>query len=262
MTAFRLSLVCLAIPFAAACANDKPEERPLTPVFRRPTQAVLLEEGNLLAIANQRSGTVTLMETASGKVLSETQVGTQLTAITTLPHREVDAKEQTSLALTDFAQHQLIFATLAGRQLKVTNRIPVARYPVAVDAASDGAVVVASRWSRRLTFVSPDEMTAKPRVLDLPFAPGSLAFADDSSLIVAEAFGGRIGVIPHGEARLDVHELPVHNVRDLAVRDGRLWFSHQLLRDTARTEEEHIHWGVLIENFVSSLALELSLIHI
>ena len=256
MTALRLSLVCLAIPLAAACANDKPEERPSTPAFRRPTQAVLLEEGNLLAIANQRSGTVTLMETASGKVLSETQVGIQLTAITTLSRREADANGKMRLALTDFAEHQLIFATLAGRQLKVTNRIPVARYPVAVDAASDGAVVVASRWSRRLTFVSPDEKPTKPRVLDLPFAPGSLAFADDDSLIIAEAFGGRIGVMPHGESRLQMHELPVHNVRDLAVKDGRLWFSHQLLRDTARTEEEHIHWGVLIENIVSSLPLE------
>lgn len=258
VTAFRLFLICLAIPLAAACANDKPAPAsPLKTAFRRPAQAVLLDEGKLLAIANQRSGSVTLMETASGKVLSETQVGMKLTAITALPRLTADANQETRLALTDFTGHELIFALLTGHELKVTRRVSVARYPVGVAESPDGeTAVVASRWSRRLTLVPADDETTKPRVLDLPFAPGSLAFGDAGSLIVSEAFGGRIGVLPHGKFRLQVHELPVHNVRDLAVRDGRLWFSHQLLRDTARTEEEHIHWGVLIENFVSSLPLE------
>ena len=262
MVFFRLSLICLAIPLAAVCANDRTElPSPSTPAFRRPSQAVLAQNGKMLAIANQRSGSVTLMEVASGTVLSETQIGKQLTAIAVLPRRKADKGGETRLALTDFSEHELILATLAGHTLNVTCRIPVARYPVDIALSTDReTAVVASRWSRRVTFVSLDEETAKPRVLDIPFAPGNLAFGNDGLLIVTEAFGGQIGVLPRGESRLQVHELPVHNIRDLAVRDGRLWFSHQLLRDTARTEEEHIHWGVLIENFVSSLPLT-SLIH-
>lgn len=260
LTVFRLSLIWLALSFGAACASDKSDvdgSSKSRPVFRRPAQAVLLDEGNVLAVANRRSGSVTLMETGSGEVLSEMEVGTELTSITALPRRPSDEHSETRLVLTDFAAHELIFASLIDRQLKVTARVPVARYPIAIEVApSSSSCAVASLWSRRLTFVSADDVTAKPRVIDLPFAPGCLAFAEDGSLIVSEAFGGRIGILPAGEFPLRVHELPVHNMRDLAIRDGRLWFSHQLLRDTARTEEEHIHWGVLIENFVSSVPLK------
>lgn len=196
------------------------------------------------------------METSTGEILSESKLGEELTSIAALPR--VSHEEAVTVAVTDYSRHQLIFATIENGNVGQLDRVSVPRYPVAVTVSPDGSrCAVASRWSRRLAFITLQDRHATPTVVDLPFAPHCLAFSRDGSLLVGEAFGGQLGLLPAGQVSLRIHQTPFHNIRDFAVRDGRLWFSHQLLRDTARTEKEHIHWGVLLENFVSSVPIDL-----
>lgn len=251
-----LSLLVAAATFAEDSVQGE-RALHLEPAFRRPSSAVLLNEGTLLAIANRRSGSVTLVDAITGAIQSETKIGQEISDLAALPR-------SSKLALTDFARHELIFVDVDESSLKVdesslktVRRIPVARYPVTVEAAPDGTVcAVASLWSRRISLVTLDGRKVEPLVIDLPFAPLCLAFAGDGTLIISEAFGGRIASLQAGESTPHIYELPVHNIRDLAIRDDRVWLTHQFLRETARTESEHIHWGVLLENLVSSIDLE------
>jgi DNA-binding beta-propeller fold protein YncE len=220
----------------------------------------------LLAVANRRSGSITILDAGSGTIRSETIIGDRISDIAALPG-------SAEILVTDFAAHELILASVRGSSIKALQRLPVARYPVSVAVSPDGeSFAVVSLWSRRISlgqipneFVESKEASAAgqngeasfdAKTIDLPFAPRCVVFAKDGSLVISEAFGGRLAIIKPGTVELLVHELPVHNIRDLAIRDDRVWFSHQLLRETARTEAEHIHWGVLLENFVSSLKLD------
>jgi DNA-binding beta-propeller fold protein YncE len=243
---------------------DASEPPALESRFRRPSSIALSNDGKLLAVANRNSGSITLLDADSGAIQSETKIGMELSDIAALP-------DPSQFLVTDFANHELILLSVEDSLLTVTRRIPVARFPAAIEVSPDGnSIAVASFWSRRLSvgkLSSGKEATSKaasetgnlkpasfaPKVVDLPFVPGCLAFENDGSIIISEAFGGRIAVFEIGSSVLRTHEMPVHNIRDLVIREGRVWFSHQLLRETARTEAEHIHWGVLLENFVSSL---------
>ena len=253
---------------AAVFASGPAEAFPISPrpglqqvtARRHPAAALLLQDGRHLAIANRCSGSLILLDSDSGAVQSETPLGGALSAIAIWPDSD-------RLAITDYARHELILATVRDGTLRVTQRLPVARYPVAVAISRAGtSVAVASLWSRRLTVFdfSDSQATGKPDApqapqqvtLNLPFAPHAVLFTDTGTLITSEAFGGRIGIHTTGTRTVQTCQFHVHNIRDLEVHDGRLWFSHQLLRDTARTEEEHIHWGILLENFVSSIPLQ------
>ena len=86
--------------------------------------------------------------------------------------------------------------------MRVLDRLKVSPDPVRLAVLGDGAsCAVASRWSRRLTFVSiakgpMGKATAIAAIasLDLPFCPRELATSGDGSkLVVADAFGGRSG---------------------------------------------------------------------
>ena len=253
----------------AFAQNEPSTSRGQPPVlktdFRGPCSVVLLSEGKLLAVANRRSGSVTILDAVSGAIQCETVIGDKLSDIHAVP-------DTTKIVVTDFAAHELIFASVGESSIRVVRRLPVARYPVSVAVSPDGETfAVASLWSRRLSLgqipkanINSTEASSAAQnstasfdveTIDLPFAPRCVVFAKDGTLVISEAFGGRLGILTPGSVELLVHELPVHNIRDLAVRDDRIWFSHQLLRETARTEAEHIHWGVLLENFVSSLKL-------
>lgn len=253
--------------FAQVESAIRPDEgQSLKTVFRRPSSAAILSDGQLLVVANRRSGSVTILDATSGAIRSETRIGVELSDVSALPH-------STEIVLTDFAAHKLILALVQDSSIRIVRRIPVARYPVAVAVSPDGEkFAVASLWSRRLSVgrfaseeTNSDEVIATSKhdasliaakTIDLPFAPHCVKFTSDGSLVICEAFGGRIGFLGTGESELRIHEFPVHNIRELAVRGDRVWFSHQLLRETARTEAEHIHWGVLLENFVSSLTVD------
>ena len=69
------------------------------------------------------------------------------------------------------------------------------------------------------------------KTLDLPFPPRKqLLIRNDSKLIVADAFGGRLAVVEVASGKVEsVRALPAHNIRGLAQSpDGmKLFLAHQ-----------------------------------
>ncbi len=220
---------------------------------RRPVDIVVSPTGGQVLVANRRSGSVSVIDRRSHRVLSETSIGKRLSALSRVPGRDW-------VLATDEAGGELI-GIGCGERLEVAWRVPVAGYPVAVAAAADGRrAVVASLWSRRLTLVDwPDDGVARRvRTLDLPFAPGRLIELPDGRWLVAATFGGRLALC---DSRLEkppvLRNLLGHNIGRMTITGDRrhVLIPHQLLDAKAETTRGGIHWGGVMLNVIRTIPI-------
>lgn len=253
------TLVARSPQASESSASQAPQYRSQ---FRRPVALVLLESDSILLAANRRSGSISVVDTASNKIAAEHAVGGMLSDLAVVPGGRF-------LVATDEAQHQLIVLHRSGRELKVLGRLDVPAYPVTVTVSDDGRrCFVASLWSRRLTVVDLIQGAHKAASLDARIARTlSLAFAPRMQLwipaarrlAVADSFGEKFAVIdPEQDQPESVRLLPAHNVRGLLLGpDGKtLLVSHQILNHLARTNNTDVHWGILMTNILRILSLD------
>jgi len=275
-TSLRCATLLLAAVFSGElhCRSQfAVAELRLVPQHRRPGAAALSNDGAVLYVANQRSGTFSVIDTTSLAVI-EQSLGQQLSDIVTVP--KVAAAQ---FLVTDFGGHQLIvleaatsdsssaaeFLQPGGKAVGLTSvgpsqRIDVAQYPVSVSVSDDGLrACVASLWSRRVTLLERSIDTShgqwrKTSEIDLQFAPRETVFVDHEHVVVVDSFGGRLVVVNSGSKRIVAeHVLPIHNVRDLVAADGSLFLTHQRLNPLVPADHDNIHWGVLMQNEVAAI---------
>jgi YVTN family beta-propeller protein len=250
----RLLFVLTPVLGLIALGRVARSEEALRPQLRRPAALAESSDGKWLYVANRRSGSVSAIDVAGRKAVAEFNVGGTLADLTAV---------EDHLLAVDESRHALILLHVDGAAIATAARLKVSPFPVEAIVSRDGRrAYVSSLWSRRLTEVSiaPDEQTlTATRMLDLPFAPRRLLLtADESHLLVADAFGGKLGIVdPAGLQLLGVREIPAHNIRGLSVtRDGRmLAIAHQMLNDLAHTVRNDIHWGMLLSNDLRWLPL-------
>ncbi|HEV3255408.1 MAG TPA: cytochrome c peroxidase [Gemmataceae bacterium] len=247
-----LGSLALLIPGRASTRSDAP------PQLRRPVALALADGGKLLFVANQRSGTVSVIDTAGLRTVAELEVGHRLSDLAVLPGKK-------ALLAVDEAADELILLSRHRHTLRVVHRVPVSPGPVSLQLADEGRqCFVASLWARRLSVVQlgrPGRANEPaPRVhktITLPFAPRRQLLAPDGArLIVADAFGGRLALVDIGRGSVDsVRRLPAHNIRGLAwSADGKdLLVSHQVLNGLAETTLDDVHWGNVMTNTVRVL---------
>ncbi|MCO6454251.1 MAG: c-type cytochrome [Pirellulaceae bacterium] len=224
--------------------------------LRYPVAMELLAQDTLLVTANQRGGSLSLVDLRRREVRDELPLGGRPSDL---------AVAGSWLLVTDEQAHELVLLQLEDTLPVVRQRLPVSPYPVEVVVGPDGSTCyVASLWSRQLTRVRlPEEMGQQARVdgvLDLPFAPRKmLPLADTSQLLVADSFGGRLGLVELDLWRLErVRDFPAHNIRGLArSANGRMLIvTHQMLNSLAHTVRNDVHWGLLMSNDLRWLKLE------
>jgi YVTN family beta-propeller protein len=245
-----------------ASANGLPDEAP-RPSLRRPLALATADGGKWLFVANRQSGSVSVIDTSSLRVVAEVPVGKKLSDLTVTP-------DGGHLLVTDEGAGELVVLRRRDARLQTPLRVKVGAGPVSSQVSADGSYCsVVSLWPRRVTIVGlprpegdrqdpPEELHVR-KSLTLAFPPRlQLLLRDPAKLIVADSFGGRLAVIDptRGEVESD-RLLPAHNIRGLAPSaDGtRLLVSHQLLRSLGTTSRDDIHWG----NFLTNCLRELSL---
>src|SRR5687768_2031996 len=100
-------------------------------MLRRPVALQFSGDGKTLYVANQQSGTISVIDVNEKKVISEVAAGKKLSSLAILPQRNL-------LLATDEAAHEVILLKLEpANQLKIIQRLPVSPYPVSVIAAAD-----------------------------------------------------------------------------------------------------------------------------
>jgi YVTN family beta-propeller protein len=253
-----LLITLLLGPRDSVCGGE-PTPGPVSPRTRHPVALAIGDGGKTLLVANHRSGSLSVIDTRARKVVAEYDVGRGLADLVNLPGGRylIAADQAASEALLIDGNH---------RKLQVVDRIKVSADPVGLVVSPDGSFcVVASLWSRRLTFLgltSRAPANSRPALsdigsLDLPFCPRALAFAPDGSrLIAADAFGGRLAVVDCKRQSIDsVRTLPAHNIRGLAFAPNgqTLVVTHQVLNRLAQSSYDDVHWGLLIRNHLRVL---------
>jgi cytochrome c peroxidase/DNA-binding beta-propeller fold protein YncE len=248
------SLVCVVLA-------DHREPAPASPAIRlrHPVAAAFLDDGRTLCVANQRSGTLSLVDVRREQTREEVAVGEHLADLAVLPDRK-------HVLVVDEARHELVALAFDGVRLSVRARLPVAAYPVSVVVQADGkCATVASLWSRRLQIVDLTTLTSASQSLRiahtilLPFAPRrQCVLPNRSQIVVADGFGGHLALVDTADGRLlTVHEMHGHNLHGLAVSaDGKeLLIAHQILDQQVPITEEKIWRGILMTNIVSAIPL-------
>jgi YVTN family beta-propeller protein len=227
---------------------------PLARRVRQPVALAVVDGGRTVLAANRRSGSVSVIDTAARRVVAESDVGRGLSDLAVLPGGR-------GLLAVDQVASELLRLDYRDRSLHVVERIKVGPDPVRLAVATDGsACIVASSWSRRLTFVDlarapatvGHPVSAVVGGLDLPFSPRELAFVGQGTkLVVADAVGERLAVVDVKRRAVEsLRSLPAHNIRGLALApDGRtLVIAHQVLNRLAQASFDDVHWGLLIRN--------------
>lgn len=223
--------------------------------LRYPVAAVRLDE-RTIAAANERSGTVSLVDLSRREVVAELAVGRSLSALATSLDGQVfvtDSAASEAIAL----QHQ------GTRQFKVRARLQVAGDPRSIVVSRDGKTAyVSTRWSRTLHIVAVgenDELTSQA-TLPLPFPGGKITLLPDGKhLIVADAFGGRLAVVDVASKKVvSNRNLGGHNIADLVWDEAhdRLLVAHQILASSLPVTLDNIQWGALMKNVVRIIPRE------
>ena len=99
----------MAVLFLAAWAALAGAHTPETPPARsrRPLAAALLADGQTLCVANQRSGTLSLVDLRQGRPVDEVAVGQRLAGLAVLPDRK-------HVLVIDEQRHELLVLFLDG----------------------------------------------------------------------------------------------------------------------------------------------------
>lgn len=261
---------CLLSAFASAA---EPLERPTHAHahLRRPVAAGLLEGGRLIATANQRSGSVSLIDLKAGKAVAELPVGKSLSSLAVLPGGK-------HILVTDEERHELIALSCQGNKLAVEARLTTTPYPARVAVSADGRrATVAGLWSRKLQVIdvtSLESPSGPPRLavlhsVRLPFNPRlQLMLPDSTRVLVADAFGGGLAVVDYESGKLVVvHDSfirdpkgsapKMHNLRGLALSANgkQLLVAHQILDQKQPVTELAISQNVLMRNVVRRIPL-------
>ena len=241
----------------ASGADDGPKAKAVR--SRQPVALAASPDGDRLFVANRRSGSLSVIDAKRGEVAFEQDVAGGLADLAPLP----DGR----LLAVDPEGDALLVLKVGERSVEVEAKLPVARDPASVLVAPDGSsCVVASTASHRLSVINLNTdpksgiVPKLARTIRLPFAPRLMAWAEPgSSLVAADAYGGRIAVVdPARDAPDSVRSIPAHNIRGLArTPDGRsMVVAHQSSNRLARTSFEDVHWGSLLGNHLRVFQLD------
>jgi cytochrome c peroxidase len=231
--------------------------------LRYPVALAFADKGKLLLAANERSGSISIVELPAHHVVAERPVGKRLSDLVAVGGAGADEL----FLCTDSAADELHLLSRRGTDLKPIDSLHLSVFPASVRVDKEGRhCFVASLWSRRLTVV--DLVPAEKghvhlkiaKVITLPFAPRLQTLSPDGkTLIVSGAFGGELAVIRPSTSKLEfVKTIPGQNIRGIAwSHDGqRLFVAHQTLNRLAYTSREDLHWGSVVSNVLRSLDRE------
>ncbi len=253
----RFVLVCFIIAIAGQIghADDTVDEgRNL----RGPIAIEFLGENQIACTANQKSGSLSLIDVENRRVIFEETIGGTLEDL-------AFCVAQRMVLVVDSSNHQLISLAFRGDRLNVWEKLSVEKGPVRVVVSADGSqAFVSCLWSRKIMQLKIEPVGGKVRLgrlrdIDLPFAPRELLLLPGGSkLVVGDAFGGCLAVINTRSGGIDsVRNIPGHNLRGMVLSpdEDRLIVSQQVLNPLAPTTRDNIIWSVLMTNCLRSILL-------
>ncbi len=227
-------------------------ENELSQQFRRPVAMTSIGP-SLVATANRRSGSVSVVDIERGVIVNELTVGGELS--------DICAADSETLLAIDRQQHALIVLKRKADTWREASRTPVAHTPVSIELSANGQLCsISSLWARQLSIVClKQDAPVVARTVDLTFAPREQVFLDHRRLLVADAFGGKVAVIDcqTGSVLRERELIATHNISGLArLAENTVVATHQMLNPAQATTGDNVHWGDVMSNTIRRIDVE------
>ncbi|MFO0907317.1 MAG: cytochrome c peroxidase [Isosphaeraceae bacterium] len=215
-----------------------------------PSALAVSPDGQRVYLANERSGSISVVEPEHDRVAAEAAVGQSLVDLAWLPNGR-------HLVAVDRGAGQVRLVDTKPEAPTVVGSLPVAADPVGITALTgeNDRVAIASMRSQTITILEASR-SDPPRLrsvatVALPFPPRRVAWLKGPArLVAADAYGGMLALIDPERGIVMTRTIPGHNLRGLAASpDGRwLVVAHQVLERTAATTFDNVHFGALMRN--------------
>ena len=254
-------LFALLAGLAAGTAARAEERMEFAPGVSHRQPVALCSLDDLLIVGNQRSGSLSIIDSRRGLLVGEYSVAERIGDMLPL------GNQPSALLVLDIGRGQLLRVDCAelasGRAdaqiARSTLLRDLPRSPMQLAAGNDHRWGLSSRWGRcvyLLTLDDQDAMVQEQLQVKLPFSPGELVFVDDKRLLVADAFGGQLAIVDAVSGDLlRVRELEAANIRGLGLSPDRttIYLTHQQLNPIGRTEFDDVHWGTLLTHALRTI---------
>lgn len=251
-----LALVALVlltyVPFALSDDPAKPAQEQEQEPHRSPIALVLSTDGTRLLTANQTAGTVSLVDTAAGRVLAEVATGDK-------PAGVALARDGRRGAVTHWYGYDLAVLDVGADTLKVVGRVEVGPEPRGVVIGDDGKTAyVAVGVSNEVVRVDLDACEVTGR-LAVGREPRGLALSPDGShLLVGNTRSQSLSLISVGSWTVE-RTLPIKgdNLRQVTFSgDGSTGYVANLRNKGFATTRNNIDLGWVVGQCLTRVELD------
>jgi YVTN family beta-propeller protein len=254
------SLILLAalvalIPFVLVRAESRRSEtahRAADEPHRSPIALALSTDGQRLLTANQTSGTVSLVDTASGRVLSEAATGER-------PAGVAISRDGKRAAVSHWYGYDLALLSIDGDQVRVSGRVPIGPEPRGVVLSPDGKTAfVAVGVTNEVARVDLESKAVTGR-LAVGREPRGIAISPDGSrLLVGNSRAQTLSLISLADWKVErTIEMEGDNLRQIAISaDGKTGYVANMKNRGFATTKNNIDLGWVLGQRLTRVPLE------
>jgi YVTN family beta-propeller protein len=250
---------CVAMlwPWTIADGGDVPGPQRAAPApqdesHRSPIALAVSADSTRLLIANQTAGTVSLVDTSSGRVLDELKTGE-------LPAGVALSRDGHRGVVTHWYGYDLALLTLKDDKIAVAGRVPVGPEPRGVAITADGAIAfVAVGVTNEVVRVDLNSLKISGR-LSVGREPRGMALApDESRLLVSNARSQNVSIIDPRKWTV-VQTIPIDgdNLRQVAISaDSKMGYIANMRNRRFPTTKNNIDLGWVLGQRLTRVPLD------
>lgn len=255
--ALSIAALLAGLGLLAAAARPASDERPSRPAgpsnpYRSPVALALSADGTRLLTANQSAGTVSLVDTESGKVLAEVPTGDK-------PAGVAFSGDARKAVVSHWYGYDLAVLDVTSDGLKVVGRVDVGPEPRGVALSPDGKTAyVAVGVANEVVRVDVEAKAVTGR-LTVGREPRGLAISPDgSTLLVSNGRSQNVSVIDTGKWSVTrTTAVDGDNLRQVAVSsDGKTGYLADMKNRRFATSKGNIDQGWVLGQRLTRIPLD------
>jgi Di-haem cytochrome c peroxidase len=215
--------------------------------YRQPIDLQLSPDEKRLAIACKKTGSIVVLDLDTRAIVQIMPIGQELSDLETV--------SMDRLACVDRASNLVHICRWVDGKLQAESNFTTSTTPVRAEwVAKENVLRVSCLWSRRIEtygLSDSDSETKKIASWDLPIAARAIkSLPEHNAVLVADAFTPQLCVVNSNDGKMQAnHMLYGHAITNIE-QDGSedIVMLHPMLNDFAQTNQNDIHWGVLMAN--------------
>ena len=249
---FLAAALALAVPASAGHAGD--------PGPRHPSSLDVDPSGRWILVANEESGSLSVLDAAAGRVAGELSLDPRGRP-SAIACRADDGGRVLAAVVESFT-HSVAIAACEPRadgspDLSLRGRVTVGRLPADVLFAGR-RLLVACEGADEIHEVDPDALRLTRRIPGPGGARRLAVFSDGGAARVAVAGRTAVEVIDLESGRKLISREPcqgtARNIDGILVRGDSIYIAHQIQPTEGPTDPQMLDWGLILANRVTAIA--------